>query len=426
MAAFLIYQIKVAVLLALLYLFYKVVFRHWTLHRLSRFYLLGSMLVCLLLPFCSVTFHHTISLNEVTQVSDLVPTTTAAMPLLEEIASDQTHFWIWPVFLLYAAGVVFMSARLLLATRKVVQLIRNGEHIRTAEGTGLIVVDADIVSCSWMNYILLSREDFNVGRQEILTHERAHINLHHSLDLLLADIFTAMKWFNPFVWRLRKEIVTIHEYQADEAVLKQGTDTRAYQVLVLSKAAEAKRLQVADSFSASLLKSRIQMMDNPRTSRRKAWKALYVVPLLGIVLLANANVSCQVAEHPLLLLDRESVSLEELVAKQGETTGAAVFSPTETARIFGNPVPGGIISFYTTAADSPYRLVPGLNIDDPDAFPLLIVNGVDFPYWRRGEFLSDRWVLKWFAFLHAEDAVPLYGEKARNGAFIANVTLNYQ
>ncbi|MBR4772618.1 MAG: M56 family metallopeptidase [Bacteroidales bacterium] len=425
MATFLIYQIKVALLLALLYLFYKVVFRHWTLHRLSRFYLLGSMLVSLLLPFCSVTFHHTISLNEVTQVTDLVPTTTAAMPLLEEITSKRPPL-LWPVFLLYVTGVVFMSARLLRATRQIIQLIRSGERVRTAEGVNLIVVDAEIVSCSWMNHILLSRDDYNAGRQEILAHERAHINLHHSLDLLLADIFTAMQWFNPFVWRLRKEIVTIHEYQADEAVLKQGTDTRVYQMLILSKVAEAKSLQVADSFSASLLKSRIRMMDNPRTSRRKAWKTIYVVPLLGIALLANANVNYQLAGHPLLLLDRESVSLEALVATQGVTTEAAVFSSTEMARIFGNPVPGGIVSFYTTATDSPFRLVPGMNISDPDDFPLLIVNGVEFPYWRRHEFFSDRWVMKWFAFLHAEEAVPIYGEKARNGAFIANVTFNNQ
>lgn len=424
MAALLIYQIKVALMLALLYLFYKVVFRHWTLHRLSRGYLLGSLLISILFPFCSITFRQTIPLSEVTQVSDLVPTTTAAVPFLGEITSERTPLWIWLAFFLYASGVLVMLIRLFRATRQVVRLIRSGEQIRTENGIRLIVVDAGIVSCSWMNHILLSRDDFNAGRQEILTHEQAHIDLHHSLDLLLADLFTAMQWFNPFMGRLQKEIVTIHEYQADEAVLKHGTDTRTYQMLILSKAAEAEGLQVVDSFSASLLKSRIRMMDNPRTSRRKAWKALYVAPLLGIALLANASVSYQVAGHPLLLLDRESVSLEALVARQGETTEAAVFSPTEMACIFGNPVPGGVVSFNTTAADSPYRLVPGLNVYDSEDFPLLIVNGVEFPYWRRQEFFSDRWVIKWFAFLHAEEAVPIYGEKARNGAFIANVTFN--
>ena len=309
MAALLIYQIKVALMLALLYLFYKVVFRHWTLHRLSRGYLLGSLLISILFPFCSITFRQTIPLSEVTQVSDLVPTTTAAVPFLGEITSERTPLWIWLAFFLYASGVLVMLIRLFRATRQVVRLIRSGEQIRTENGIRLIVVDAGIVSCSWMNHILLSRDDFNAGRQEILTHEQAHIDLHHSLDLLLADLFTAMQWFNPFMGRLQKEIVTIHEYQADEAVLKHGTDTRTYQMLILSKAAEAEGLQVVDSFSASLLKSRIRMMDNPRTSRRKAWKALYVAPLLGIALLANASVSYQVAGHPLLLLDRESVSL---------------------------------------------------------------------------------------------------------------------
>ena len=165
MIAFLIYQVKVALLLALLYLFYKVVFRHWTLHRLSRGYLLGSVLLSLLLPLCSITFYHTMPLSEVTQVSDLVPTTTAAMPLLEEIAHDQTPRWIWPAFLLYASGVLLMLIRLLRATLQVVRLIRSGERIHTEGRIIIIVVDADIVSCSWMNHILLSREDYNAGRR---------------------------------------------------------------------------------------------------------------------------------------------------------------------------------------------------------------------------------------------------------------------
>ena len=426
MAAFLIYQVKVALMLALLVLFYKAAFRQWTLHRLSRGYLLGSVLVSILLPLCSITIRHTMPLSEVTQVSDLVPTTTAAVPLLEEISSENTPLWVWPVFLLYVAGVFFMSVRLLRATRQILQLIRSGERVPTADGVKLIVVDADIVSCSWMNYILLSRGDYRADRQEILRHERAHIELHHSVDLLLVDLFSAMQWFNPFVWKLRKEIVTIHEYQADEEVLQQGADAKAYLRLLLEKAVEVRGLQVANSFGASLLKSRIRMIDSPRTSRRKAWKMLYAAPLLCIALLANANVSYQVADHPLLLFDCESISLEALMARQEEAGAATFLSPAELARIFGAPVPGGIVSFNTTAADSPFRQVPGLNVFDPDDFPLLIVNGVDFPYWRRGEFFSDRWVLKWFAFLHAEDAISLYGEKARNGAFIANVTFKYQ
>lgn len=424
MASFLFYQVKVAVLLALLFIFYSAAFQHWTLHRFCRGYLLGCLLVSLLLPLCRVTFHYTMPLSAVTQVSDLVPTTMAAVPLLEGIASEQTPLWVWPAFFFYLTVVVIMLARLLKATKQVVQLIRSGEQIPSADGVNLIVVDADITSCSWLNYILLPRDEYGAGRQEILAHERAHIARHHSLDLLLLDLFAAMQWFNPFVWKLRKALLAVHEYQADEAVLKQGTDPKTYQLLILSTVERFNGLRVANSFGASLLKSRIRMMDSPRTPRRKAWKVLSIAPLLFIAVLSNANISHQIAEHPLLLLDRESISLEALLAKQGETTEAAILSPTDMARIFGNPVPSGIVSFNTTVKDSPFKLVPGMNINDPEAFPLLIVNGVDFPYLRRNEFFSDRWNMKWFAFLHAEDAVPIYGEKAHNGALIVNVSLN--
>ena len=265
-------------------------------------------------------------------------------------------------------------------------------------------------------------------------HERAHIALHHSLDLLLVDLFAALQWFNPFVRRLREELVAIHEYQADEAVLEHGADAKAYQMLILSKEAAARGLQIANSFSASLLKRRIRMMDCARTSGRQAWKLLYVAPLLGITLLANAHVTRQVSELPLLLFDRESITLEALVARQGDASEAAFLSSNEMARIFGGPVPGGIVSFNTVETaprveggiTGRFQLLPGFNVDDPDAYPLLIVNGVDFPYWRRKEFLTDYWQWKWFAFLHAGEAVPIYGEKARNGAFIVNVELSAQ
>ena len=373
-------------------------------------------------------------LSAVTQVSDLVPTTMAAVPLLEGIASEQTPLWVWPAFFFYLTIVVIMLARLLKATKQVVQLIRSGEQIPSADGVNLIVVDADITSCSWLNYILLPRDEYGAGRQEILAHERAHIARHHSLDLLLLDLFAAMQWFNPFVWKLRKALLAVHEYQADDAVLKQGTNPKTYQLLILSTVERFNGLRVANSFGASLLKSRIRMMDSPRTPRRKAWKVLSIAPLLFIAVLSNANISHQIAEHPLLLLDRESISLEALLAKQGETTEAAILSPTDMARIFGNPVPSGIVSFNTVeTADRAgggvkgrFQLLPGFNVDDPDAYPLLIVNGVDFPYWRRKEFLTDYWQWKWFAFLHAGEAVPIYGEKARNGAFIVNVELSTQ
>ena len=68
-----------------------------------------------------------------------------------------------------------------------------------------------------------------------------------------------------------------------------------------------------------------------------------------------------------------------------------------------------------------FQAIPGFNVSDPQAYPLFIVNGVEFPYERRHEFLSDRWVWKWHVFLQADQSQRLYGDKARNGAFILNL-----
>lgn len=98
----------------------------------------------------------------------------------------------------------------------------------------------------------------------------------------------------------------------------------------------------------------------------------------------------------------------------------------KAARFCGRHIPGGILSItppvpQTSDGRISFHLVPGFDLTDPDQFPLLLVNGVEFPYLRRKEFQGSRWAWKWFAYLHPDQAVPIYGEKARNGAFILNV-----
>ena len=55
-----IYEAKVALLLAVFYICYRVLLSHETLHRLNRIVLTGSVLVSFILPFCVLTFHRTV------------------------------------------------------------------------------------------------------------------------------------------------------------------------------------------------------------------------------------------------------------------------------------------------------------------------------------------------------------------------------
>ena len=55
-----IYEAKVALLLAIFYICYRVLLSRETLHRLNRIVLTGSVLVSFILPFCVLTVHRTV------------------------------------------------------------------------------------------------------------------------------------------------------------------------------------------------------------------------------------------------------------------------------------------------------------------------------------------------------------------------------
>ena len=432
MMAFLLYLLKASLALAVFYLFYRVALRDGTLLRLNRAVLLVATAASFVLPCAVITFHRSRTLAEVTQVADLLPTT---QPFVAEVLSLPTPavkpaLWLCLVALIYLGGVCWVSGRLLHSILGVRHILRRGERVSREDGINLVVVDADIIPFSWMRNVVLSRADWRSCRREILDHERAHVRLHHSRDLLLVDMAAALQWFNPFIWMLREDLCAVHEFQADAAVLKRGADLKGYLFLLLQKAVVLQGYTVANSFSSSVLKNRFQMMSRPDSNPRLAWRLLVCVPLLGLVMLANARMQTDGFDPhrmPILLLDSESVSWDDLLSLREQVGDVSVFNPEVIARAFGRSVPVGLVSM-RSRSDLPdesgrvrFSLVPGFSVSDPDQFPLLLVNGVEFPYLRRRELNAGQWEWKWHAYIHGDQALALYGEKARNGVVLLNV-----
>lgn len=432
MMPFLFYLLKASLALAVFYLFYRVALRDGTLLRLNRAVLLGATAASFVLPFAVITFHRGRTLAEVTQVTDLM---AASQPLLTDVLSlpapvVKPALWHNLVALLYLVGVVWVMGRLLFSIWQVRRILRSGEQVSQEDGIHVFVVDSDVIPFSWMRNVVLSRADWLSGRREILDHECAHVRLHHSRDLLLVDIAAALQWFNPFIWMLREDLCAVHEFQADAAVLERGADLKGYLFLLVQKVAAQRGYTIANSFNDSVLKDRVRMMSRPAAKTAKAWRLLACAPLLGLVLLANARIQIDgfsLGQQPILLLDNESVSWNDFSTRREQIGDFSVLGPEEIARAFGRPVPRGLISMKSRpeAPDESgrvsFRLIPGFNVSDPDQFPLMLVNGVEFPYQRRKELGSGRWTWKWFAYIHGEDAMTIFGEKARNGVVLLSV-----
>lgn len=140
-----------------------------------------------------------------------------------------------------------------------------------------------------MNYIVLSRSDYEAQDPSVLAHERGHIRQHHSADVLLVDIITALQWFNPAMWMLRQDLRAIHEYEADAAVLSQGINMRQYQYLLIQKAVGDYGYSVACGISHSTLKNRINMMLHKKSNPASLLKLLALLPIVGTALALNAE-----------------------------------------------------------------------------------------------------------------------------------------
>ena len=144
---------------------------------------------------------------------------------------------------------------------------------------------------------MISERDLTENGEAILAHERAHIRLRHSLDLLLIDLAGAVQWFNPAMWLLRRDLRAIHEYEADAAVIASGVDARSYQLLLIRKAVGGRWYSIANSFNHSKLKNRITMMLREKSPRRTRARALLLLPLAGLALGAFAETVYVRSDH---------------------------------------------------------------------------------------------------------------------------------
>ena len=283
MMEFLIYDLKVAALVAVFYMFYRLLLSRETFHTVNRVVLLLTAVASFLLPLCVITIHQTV---EVPMVEGIV---SAGRPMATLADEPDMPWWQSAALGLFLAGIVAALAHQLWSLAQVVRIIRRSERHPQADGTVVCVTDSDLSPFSWLRYIVLSRNDYDNLNPAVMAHERGHIRRHHTLDLLLVDTLTALQWFNPAMWMLRQDLRAIHEYEADAAVLSHGINMRQYQYLLIQKAVSDCGYSVVNGISHSTLKNRITMMLHKKSSRASLLKLLALLPIVGTTLALQAE-----------------------------------------------------------------------------------------------------------------------------------------
>lgn len=290
MGAFFVYILKSSLCLAVFYLFYRLLLSKETFHRCNRIALLSIILLSYILPLATITTsQHTMVSTAVTIVEDLLIMYEQNVVPNQGLQPEFGFPWQETLIISYVAGAIFFILCHLWSLGRMLYFIRHNQREQLPDGTLLIIHSCNFAPFSWMKYIVISQADLKENGHDILLHEQAHIRNHHSWDLLLVEVCSWLQWFNPAIWLLKQELQNIHEYEADEEVLRQGIDARQYQMLLIKKAVGARLYSIANSFNHSKLKKRITMMLKRKSNPWARLKYLYVLPLTAVAVVAFAR-----------------------------------------------------------------------------------------------------------------------------------------
>lgn len=331
MVSLIIYSIKSALCLTVLYLPFSLFLRNEKRHRLNRIVLLSILAVSFIIPSIHIEWNNasvmSISTNSARigeMTTDYLDNALSQTPMVQngqestgkiqsginenaitaytgntekDIASPQEQNEgksMLPLILVMVYIIGTISVFLL----RTIQIISLHLYIhrdciwkrRLDDNATIYCHKGDIQPFSWMRSIVIGEKDASEpSYNAVVAHERAHVSCHHSADIIVMAIAETLQWFNPVLWMLRHDLCAIHEYEADEHVLRQGTQMKEYQLLLVSRLAKPHFLTVANGFSHTSLKSRIIMMLKDKSRRWTICKYLYIIPASTFALIAFAS-----------------------------------------------------------------------------------------------------------------------------------------
>jgi len=286
------YFIYTVISLGCSYAVYFLLLRKQKTFQFNRFFLTGSILLCLVAPFIEIELFNAVpSITEIPL--EKITESTFETPHTEDIIFDEVtpvhQSSIDPVYIIYLMVSGFFMFRFLKNLLKIYKLTRN-DYKRVERLKLIRVTDSDMVS-SFFNYMfipenhVLSKDDY----LSVLAHETVHSEEYHTLDIILLELLKCIFWFNPFVWMYNTSILQNHEFIADEKSVLSGIAIENYSNTIINLGQKEYRVPLTSGFNFIKIKNRIIMLHQSKSSVFKRSLKLTSVILLfaGIFVLSS-------------------------------------------------------------------------------------------------------------------------------------------
>lgn len=281
-------MVKASVCMGSFYLVYSLFLKKDTHFAMNRFYLLLTALLSLLIPLVSLN----IDLAGIPQnYSYILDTISVGSRWVEHSLPDDPRVF---EFLLacYSAGVAVALTGLLIRIIRLLMILRTEGHTGRDGMKIVFLPEGSGSPFSFFSYVFITREHYRSREaQEMMIHEQVHIRQRHSVDLLFIEMLAVVLWFNPFIWLYRKSIKQIHEYIADDGVIRQSVNKQNYQCILLQIGTGLIAHSMTHNFNHSLLKRRFIMMNRSKSLPHTRWKIMATIPVMAFLFLVFSDVS---------------------------------------------------------------------------------------------------------------------------------------
>ena len=359
------YILQVQICIALFWLAYRLFMRRSGAFGNNRIYLLALIGASFAIPAVSIpvwpsapAVQGTIAVGDFEAWFAAVQETEAAAPLGWQTVAG----WIC------LAGILAMLAGVAYHLLRMARAVHRSQV--TKLGNARIVRNEKIVApYSFFNYIFIGEKE--AGSREypqIVAHEMAHVRLGHSYDSVFAQAMLVLFWWNPFVWLWNRSLKEVHEYQADDAVLNQGYDSKQYITLLIGTLADI-HPEFVSGFGYSLIKNRLLMMTRQK-GRFAPLRLMAAIPILAGTLM-----------------------LFSFTEKPREATAPAGL--TEQTVVTGSPAPMTGTASETTAPKTERTAQPAAQPQTapPPEEPFVVVENM--PKFQGGDVMAFRnWIMR--------------------------------
>ncbi len=268
------YIFQISVCWVVFYVLYFCFLSRETYFHLNRLYLLATLALGLMLPIMPVSPGMITGTDLTIQLEEITIGISKAIDGTKEHNSISILIWG------YFVGMGFMLIRFIYGLGIILRLAKEGKWI---EKRGFYIVETtkDHTPFSFFN-IYFKNINLNASVEEdynIELHEKIHIREGHSFDILFIEILTILFWFNPIIYLYKKSLRNIHEYLADAGVLK-NTSASAYGRLLIGFQSSGASLGLANHFTKSQLKKRIEMMTKETSGLTSLTRYILLLPAI--------------------------------------------------------------------------------------------------------------------------------------------------